>query len=348
MPDRPRVAVLYNNPTLPIDHPEAASERSVLATSAAIVAALRPRGFRAFRVGVGPPVGRLVRRLLARKADAAVNLVEGFGGEAAGEPRFAALLELLAIPFTGCPPATLALCRRKGTARHLLAGAGLPIAPGWTIDRDGPIPPPLTGGPGWPGAVVVKPEGEDGSLGIDQSSVVTDPAELPARVAHLFGRFPGPVLVEAYLPGPEYNLGLLEVDPDGPVPLRPAEVAFEVSDGRWPILTYAAKWSTGSADDRASPVRCPADLPGPLAAELDRLAVAAFRVTGCRDVARVDFRLDAAGRPMILEVNPNPDLDPAAGWARALRAAGRDYGETVAALVRRALDRGGAGRRADR
>jgi D-alanine-D-alanine ligase len=87
-------------------------------------------------------------------------------------------------------------------------------------------------------------------------------------------------------------------------------------------------------------VRCPAEIDASLAAELSRLAVAAFRATGCRDYARVDFRLDAQGAPMILEVNPNPDLDPSAGVARAMRVAGQDYAETLAALVRQALARG--------
>ena len=68
--------------------------------------------------------------------------------------------------------------------------------------------------------------------------------------------------------------------------------------------------------------------------------MAAFEATGCRDVARVDFRLDGDGRPMILEVNPNPDLGPTAGWARALRASGWDYEGTVVGLAEQALIRG--------
>ena len=115
---------------------------------------------------------------------------------------------------------------------------------------------------------------------------------------------------------------------------------FDPPAGAWPILTYAAKWSAGSVEDRASPVRCPARIEPALAERLGRLAVSAFRATGCRDYARVDLRLDARGEPMILEVNPNPDVGPEAGWARALRASGREYAATLAALARQAFDRG--------
>src|SRR6185437_7129293 len=98
--------------------------------------------------------------------------------------------------------------------------------------------------------------------------------------------------------------------------------AYRPEPGAWPILTYHAKWAQGSAEDRASPICCPAEIDRSLAARLGGLAVAAFRAAGCRDYARVDLRLDARGEPMILEVNPNPDVGPRAGWARG---AGRGY-----------------------
>ena len=185
----------------------------------------------------------------------------------------------------------------------------------------------------------MKPDAEDASLGIDQGSVVADRAGLVDRVAKLQREFVGSeVLIEAYLPGPEYNVGVLGLL--DPIPLAVAEVAYAPRSGEWPILTYAAKWDVGSEAELASPIRCPASVDDDRADELRRLAEAAFEATGCRDVARVDFRLDGSGRPMILEVNPNPDLGPSAGWARALRASGRDYAGTILALAHQALARG--------
>jgi D-alanine-D-alanine ligase len=276
-----------------------------------------------------------VRSLSNKRPDVVFNLIEGFGGQSGGEPWITSLLELLGLPYTGCPPEAQGLCRQKGRTKALLLGSGLPAAQGWVFHRDdAPHINP------WPGTVIVKPESEDGSLGIDQKSVVNDPAALAEQVVRVCQNHGGRALVETYLPGPEYNVGVVALPRPTPLPI--AESVFDPQAGSWPILTYAAKWEAGSIEDLATPVRCPALVESALTDRLGQLAVDAFEATGCRDVARVDFRLDADGQPMILEVNPNPDLDPSAGWARALRASGRDYGETLAALTRQALERKGS------
>jgi D-alanine-D-alanine ligase len=329
-----RVAVLYNAPVLPPEHPEAESEFDVVRVARAVVAALKSRGFKAWGQPAREPIARLVRGLTRkRRPDVAFNLVEGFAGRSGGEAWVTSLLELLGIPYTGCPPEAQGLCRHKGRTKALLLGAGLPTARHVVLGPGEAIPDSLPDR-----TMLVKPEDEDASLGIDQSSVVTSRADLAARVEAVRMRHGPDVLVEEYLPGLEFNVGVLGL-PE-PVALPVAEVVFDPAPGAWPILTYAAKWDAGSAEDRASPVRCPAEIGDELASRLSLLAVSAFRATGCRDYARVDFRLDGAGEPMILEVNPNPDIGPSAGLARALGISGRDYGETLAALVRQALKRG--------
>ena len=338
---RPGVAVLYNDPALPPGHPDAASEADVVAVARTIAGELNRRGFDAEPTAAAPPIGRLVTHLEATRPDLVFNLIEGFAGWSGGEALITSLLELLGLPYTGCPPDAQGLCRHKGRTKALLLGSGLPTAPFLVVEGTGPSDDSrpgatladLTGR----GPVIVKPESEDGSLGIEQSSIVTDPADLEDRIARLRARYGPRVLVEAYLPGPEYNIGVLGLPEPEALPV--AEIAFGGGPGLWPILTYDAKWAAGSAEDLATRPRCPAAVDPSLADRLGRLAVAAFRATGCRDVARVDFRLDAQGEPMILEVNPNPDLGPTAGWARALRASGRDYGETLAALAHQAIGR---------
>jgi D-alanine-D-alanine ligase len=325
--------VLYNAPALPPGHPDFASEAGVVAAARAVALELRSRGMKAWPHVARPPVARLVRSLSRRGPDVVFNLIEGFGGHSGGEAWVTSLLELMRLPYTGCPPEAQALCRHKGRTKALLLGSGLPTAPFRVLGPEDPsqLDP-------WPGAVIVKPAAEDASLGIDQGSVVADPAALAGRVG-LVREAHGPgVLVEAYLPGPEYNVGVAALPDPSPLPI--AEVAFAATPGAWPILTYRAKWATGSAEDLASPVRCPAQVEEAMAGRLGALAVAAFRAAGCRDYARVDFRLDASGAPMILEINPNPDLDPSAGLARMVRASGRDFGEFLASLARQALERG--------
>jgi D-alanine-D-alanine ligase len=330
---RPHVAVLYNAPMLPPEHPDAVSEADVVAVAHAVAAALNASGFDARLTPAAPPITHLVQALANERPDLVFNLIEGFGGRSGGEGHVTALIELLDVPYTGCPPEAQVLCHCKASTKALLLGYGLPTAPFLVLEPRDPIAPPP-----WTGPSIVKPEAEDASLGIDQGSVVSTLEALEARVAKVRQAYGPRVLVEAYLPGAELNGGLL-ASPE-PQALPVAEIAFEMPAGAWPIVTYNSKWHAGSAEDLAAPARCPAQIDVALAEHVSRLAVSAFRATGCRDAARVDFRLDALGAPMILEVNPNPDLGPSAGWARALRASGGDYEATLVALARQALERG--------
>lgn len=326
-----RVAVLYNAPVLPPEHPDAESERSVIGVARAVVVALKSQGARAWMLAAKGPAQRFVSRLKTQKPEVVFNLVEGFDGHSAGEAWVTSVLELMRIPYTGCPPEAQGLCRHKGRTKAILTGFGLPTAP-FEIVREGDPLPPL------PYPLFVKPECEDASLGIDQGSVVNDDESIRKRIDTLFERY-GCALVETYLPGREFNVGV--IGGEKPQALPVAEVVYNPGAGGWPILTYDAKWSPGSAEDLRSPVVCPADVNEEQASVLQDLAVRAFLAVGCRDVARVDLRLDAGKNPMILEVNPNPDLDPDAGWARALRASGREYAETLAEFVVAARHRTG-------
>lgn len=328
----PRVAVVYNEPVLPAGHPDAISEADVVRVAKAVGAALAGNRFDPELVAAGPPVGRFVERLTRHGPHLIFNLVEGFGGTSAGATYLTGLLELLGVPYTGAPVEALAACQSKSRTKAILKDAGLPTARSVLIAASEPLPCIA-----WDSPMVVKPDGEDGSLGIDQASVVKSSAGMAERVERLRRDFGGAVLIESYLPGPEFNVGLIAV-PD-PRALPVAQVLFAPKGNDWPILTYDAKWDEGSEADLASPVVCPAPIERALAERLQLLALAAFRATGCRDYARVDFRLDARGDPMVLEVNPNPDLGPSAGWARAARAAGLDYEDAVAAIARTAWKR---------
>jgi D-alanine-D-alanine ligase len=334
--------VLYNAPILPAGHPDAIAEADVVAVAAAVAGALREHGFDAGSLAADPPIEAVLARLRQASPDAVFNLMEGYEGAGTGATYVTGLLELAGLPYTGCTPEALAWCLSKSRAKALLEGLGLPTAPFRALDTVDEVP-------GWPGPwpVIVKPDGEDASLGIDQSSVAVDGDAMVEQVARTRSLYGGRVLIESYLPGAEYNVGVLALPKPEALPV--AEVAYVRVAGAWPILTYESKWVIGSPGDLQSPIVCPAEVSAALGRNLRRLAAAAFRAMGCRDYARVDFRLDAQGKPMILEVNPNPDIGPEAGLARAIRASGRDYGATLAALVRQAIGRGpglGLGRQA--
>jgi len=261
---------------------------------------------------------------VARRADLVFNLCEGVHGRSEWEEHVVGALEFAGVAVTGASLWTIAACRRKPVANALLAHAGLPV-PRWTlaqgkIDDAFPLP------------AIVKPAAEDASAGLDRGSVVSDRKALRARVAAMTEQF-DEVLVQEYIPGREFNVGFV-----GSRALPIAEIDFSrMPPGAWPILTYAGKWEAGSPDDVGSVPVCPANVPQKLADRLVRLAETAWRVLQGRGYGRVDLRVDDQGRPWVLEVNPNPDLNDDAGLSRMAKVAGWDYAELVRRIAEVAL-----------
>jgi len=247
------------------------------------------------------------------------------------------LCDLAEVSYTGCPAATLSLARDKAATQRLLRGAGVRTAEFFVVERDDERwldkASDWVDGQAW----IVKPASEDASLGLSQSSVVLDRGSLQREVEAVRARF-GRVLVERYIDGREFNVAVMDAPEPTALPL--AEIEFHPNAAaRWKLITYDAKWSPDSPDWRATPVSCPAQVEPALAAELERSALASYSLLGCRDYARIDLRVDEFGSPYVLEVNPNPDLSPEAGFARALAASGRSYAEFACSLVDRAARR---------
>jgi D-alanine-D-alanine ligase len=337
----PRIAILYNEPALPADHPDYASEAGVLESVEAFAVALGNAEHEVRRVGVGRSVAELVARLTSEQPDVVVNFCEGFGGHSSGEAYVAGVLELMALPYTGSSPECLNLVRDKSRTKQVLLAAEVSTAPYWIIRRDEDLSRSSNGDKLkralTEGKLFVKPAAEDASLGIDERSVVIDWWGLLEKVAEVQSRY-GDVLVERYLDGREFNVGVMSLPDPAVLPL--SEIEFETSEQfPWPIVTYQSKWTENSAGFRGTPVRCPANVDSTIAARVNETALAAFRATGCRDYARIDLRVTTEGGVYVLEVNANPDLAPSAGFARALAAAGISYGDFALRLVEPAVGR---------
>jgi D-alanine-D-alanine ligase len=329
----PRVLILYNEPVLPANHPDAESEHEILFTVESVSKTLVQAGFQVSRLGISHDPDLLLSGLRSQRPDAVFNLFEGTADDGNNEAYVAGVLEWLDIPFTGSPCQTLCMARNKPLTKTLLQGAGLPT-PEFFVVNDLPEPECTLE---WP--VIVKPATQDASVGLDQGSVVTDPHRLQERVAYLLKTYGPPVLVEQFIRGRELNVALIEAPTLRVLPI--SEVLFVEKDpSYWPIVTYDAKWKPGSRDYEATPARYPADVTAKLAERLGGLARQAFRLLGCRDYARVDFRVRAPGKPFILEINPNPDFSPTAGLAGGLASAGLTHPQFTVDLVRAALARG--------
>jgi D-alanine-D-alanine ligase len=311
------------------------------ATVDAIVGALESAGHRAeFLEGDLS----LIETLPRLKPDICFNICEGHWGDSR-ESHVPALLEMLRIPYTGSGVLTLALTLDKPMTKRVLAFHELPTPAFQVFERaDEPLDPDLA----FP--LFVKPSREGTGMGVSGESIVRDEPALRAQLAHQLARYRQPVLVERFVQGREVTVGCLgNLTP--PVAQRlPADEGalrvlaglsflppLEVNFAAYPESeggVYTNRMKTDWADDFR--YLCPAPLSAEQTAELDRLTAAVFRVTGCRDVARVDFRLDASDgdRPYILEVNPLPGLYPGlSDLVLEAEAAGISYGDLIVAIL---------------
>jgi D-alanine-D-alanine ligase len=328
-----RVLILFNEPVLSADHCDAASEHEVLVTVDAVRANLLQAGFEVEQLGCGRDPAAVVSELARRRPDVVFNLFEGLADRGDTEATMAGLLDWLGLPHTGSPHQALYLAQNKHLTKRLFQGSGLPT-PAFLVIEELPVPDCTLG---WP--VIVKPATQHASVGLDQRSVVTNQAQLNERVTSVLENYGPPVLVEEFIAGRELNVGLIEA-PNLRV-LAISEILFKIQEpGSWPIVTYDAKWKPGSTDCEATPAQYPAAVAPRLAERLSELAQRAFRLLGCRDYARVDFRVRPSGRPYILEVNPNPDFNPTAGLAAGLACAGLTHAQFTVELVQAALGRG--------
>jgi D-alanine-D-alanine ligase len=307
-----------------------------LAQAAALAEALRSLGHAVAHAEFSLDLPATARALAEAAPDVVVNLVESVEGNARLIHLAPALLEDLRIPFTGSDQAAVLLSNHKLHTKRLLAPHQIPT-PAW-IDRAAL----LRGAPLPDGPLIVKSVTEHASTGLDDDSVLTPAGadELLAALDRAAVRHGGEWFAEAYVPGREFNIALLD-SPDGPEVLPAAEMLFEnFAPDRPRVVGYAAKWDEASAD-YAGTVRT-FDFPPADTKLLNALAYAArltWQAFGLSGYARVDFRVDASGRPLVIDVNANPCLSPDAGFAAALQRAGIPYSQAVSRILEAALAR---------
>jgi D-alanine-D-alanine ligase len=329
-----RIAVLYNvdyEDSRPDNDPAWASRVEVELVAKNVARSLDEAGYEAHRVPVDGDLAGLRGQLAELDPACAFNLCESLVGDARLESAVPLVLELLGIPFTGSPPEVLSFALRKDRVKQRLEAAGIPAPQGRVLVKpDDPCDLPFP--------LIAKPVREDGSVGIWPTSVVHDADGLRRAVDAVITTFRQPCLVEQFIDGREFNVALLGHPTARVLPL--SEIEFGgLPEGTPRIVSYDAKWKTGSVDDLGTtPVLHPT-LPPALAARVRRVATDAFRAVGVRDYGRVDVRLAANGTPYVVDVNPNCDLSPNAGMVRAAAAVGIDYGALAGLLVRYALRR---------
>jgi D-alanine-D-alanine ligase len=302
---------------------------AVLDNARTVRAALRRSGHETSLIPVALGDVRWLSKV--QKADVVFNLCEGVNGIARYEDYAVAALDLTRVPYTGASSWTVTIAHRKHIANTILQAGGVPV-PRFAVAHG-------AGGAGLAAdlsfPVIVKPSGEDASVGIDAGAVCTTKKALRERLAKATNLW-GDVLIQEYVPGREVNVAFVGTQE---LPISEVEIR-NMPQGAWPIVTYAAKWDTGSAEDLATVPVCPAALEPDVAERVLQAARAAWRIVGeNKGYGRVDLRVTAEGDPYVLEVNPNPDISADAGLARMAAAHGWNYEMLIQKTVEEALVR---------
>lgn len=306
--------------------------RDTLDQVAAVAGALERLGYEVWTLAVDLDMEAARRALAHIRPRLVFNLVESLGGRDSLLSWAPSLMETMGVPFTGSPAEALGATSHKTLAKRILRAFDAPT-PDWLTPGDlerGEAPDPTA-------RYIIKSVSEHASFGMDASSVVgpgvgreTLRREFERRRSETGSRF----FAERYIEGREFNLSLLAARSDVEV-LPPAEIRFEgYAPDRPRIVDYRAKWDAGSFEYVHTTRRF--DFPEADAAllkRLGRLSRVAWRAFGMAGYARVDFRVDEAGRPWILEVNANPCLAPDAGFAAAAERTGLGFDRVIARIV---------------
>jgi D-alanine-D-alanine ligase len=279
--------------------------------------------------------------LASTPVDVVFNMAEGFKGRTR-ESQVPSLLDLLDIPYSGSDPATLAIALDKTLAKRVVRQHGI-LTPDFMLMTTGKekLPRDLQ----FP--CIVKPNAEGSSKGVHPASVVRNEVELREMVRRLVEKYKQPALVEEYIRGREFTVGLLGERRAKALPIM--EIVFLDKTDETPVYSFECKqeWSSNIRYD------VPAKLDLAHQRALEKAARETFSALNCRDVARIDFRMDAQGRFYFIECNPLPGLTP--DWSDLVlisKAAGMDYrsliGEILAPAIRRYHERVRERRREER
>ncbi|NTV46001.1 MAG: ATP-grasp domain-containing protein [Chlorobiales bacterium] len=319
------------------------SEISILKSVEDIVSALAE----VHTVRTIPFTGDIVlfmRKIQEFKPDAVFNLFEGVYGLSKTEMLIPTALDLMDVPYTGAKPKALQLCLTKPVTKEILLQRSVATPKFRVLEPNTPIEIDLQ----FP--MIVKPEHEDASIGISNQSVVKMESELDAMVDAIWQQYRQGALVEEYIDGREFNVAIIGdseqegviANPFAPVVLPISEICFDtLPEGFHHIVTYNAKWNEETAEYKGTVPSCPAKIAPEMEVRLKQIAMRAFEALGCRDYARVDFRVSKEGVPYVIDINPNPDISKDAGLARSAKAHGLDYNQLVQKIASYALNRSG-------
>ncbi|HVS30610.1 MAG TPA: ATP-grasp domain-containing protein [Thermoanaerobaculia bacterium] len=261
------------------------------------------------------------------KSDLIFNLADSYGGDDSKDIHVPAFLELVGLKYTGSGPQGLYLAQDKSLAKKIVGFHGLhtpfsAVSHRGKVDYAHDVNFPL----------IVKPVSEDGSIGIDQNSVVGSVKELMERIHYLHEELDVPILIEEYIEGREIYAAILGNDQPEALPLVELDLSKLPADTP-KIAGREVKFDRDSEAYRVTKSALAKDLADETVEKLQEAAKTAYRALKLRDYGRIDMRLKDDGTIYVIEANPNPWLSSQAEFAMAARGSERTYTEMVKAII---------------
>ncbi|HXG71810.1 MAG TPA: hypothetical protein VNJ04_14475 [Gemmatimonadaceae bacterium] len=299
--------------------------------------ALKAEGHKSRRLSVDAEIQPLINALKEDPPDLIFNLAESFRGRSALESNIAALLNLIDLQYTGSSPSGLMLAGDKTLSKKVLSFHSILTAKFATMYR---------GQVDWAGDIkfplLVKPPQEDASLGITQKSIVNSIQELLEVMGSTQTEYQSPVLVEEFIDGREFYVGVLGNSKAMALPI------IELDFSKYPkdlpkIASWEAKWGDDGdekgAEFEGTESVFPTDLPDSLIEKINKVAIDSFHALRLRDYARIDLRVTAKEEIYVIEANPNCYLEQKSEFARAAEKSGMEYAALIGRIAELATAR---------
>ena len=260
-------------------------------------------------------------------ADLFFNLTESYAGDDTKEMNVAAYLDLLGRTYTGAGPQALYLAQDKSLAKKLFKFHGIQSPYFATcfrgrLDHSQDIQFPL----------IVKPTSEDGSIGIDQNSVVNSVKELMERIHYIQEEFDSPALIEEYIEGREIYAAVIGNEHAEVLPLIELDLS-KLPEGMAKVAGTEVKWEKDTEAYKVTKSQPAEDLSEEAIKSLSATALSVYRTLQLRDYGRIDMRLTSKGEVYVIEANPNPWLSSSSEFHMAAKKSGRSYQEMVEEIV---------------
>jgi D-alanine-D-alanine ligase len=331
---RYKVLVLFDSAGTPPENQDFSKDLKTddFAAQAHVIGALKKLGHEVRMLGIWDEAVLILDEIKAHPPDIVFNLAEHFNEVSAYDRNVAGLLEMLGVPYTGSSPTGLTLCKNKGMAKELLAYHKIRVpnfavySPGASIKRPAHLKFPL----------FIKPAEDEASYGISRESFVQDDAAFEERIRFIHESMNQPALAEEYIEGREIYVSLLGNERLRVFPFR--EVIFtEIPEGQPRFSTFKAKWDEayrkrwGIQNVFAKPF---GEGTNQRIAKICRTVYRALRIHG---YGRIDLRVTAEEEIVVLEANPNPNLDRDDEFAQSALKAGFTYPRLVQRILKLGL-----------